>query len=139
MCQKIFAFKYFALDLETHLCSQRFKSMINVRNESMKHLNHNRHFHRKASVFLNVLVFGDLQNVGLVMIIIFMFPLLDTQFLYYYSCFFFCFSAFRYFFSSWYRAVHSKPVTGWWRGTVARTSFLTGELSLSHARPSDDE
>jgi len=28
--------------------------------------------------------------------------------------------------------------TGWWHGTVARTSVLAGELSLSHAQPSAD-
>jgi len=32
-------------------------------------------------------------------------------------------------------AVHTPC---WWRGTVARTSILAGELSLSHARPSAD-
>jgi len=33
---------------------------------------------------------------------------------------------------------YDNLATGWLRGTVARTSFLAGELSLSHARPSAD-
>jgi len=31
-----------------------------------------------------------------------------------------------------------KAMESWWRSTVAGTSVLAGELSLSHARPSAD-